>query len=68
MRAKINRTKRYEDFVMSQVYEEIAEGTGCTKEDARTLLVNALAYNTVIAEIVDKAKMLAADLALGDVA
>jgi len=56
---KINRTKIYAEFVISQVCEEIAGSTGCSKEDAQTLLINALAYNTVLAEVVDKAKQLA---------
>ena len=58
MRA-INRTKKYEKFVFSEVCKEIANSTGCTEKDAWTLLVNALAYNTVIAEILDKAMMIA---------
>ena len=56
---KIYRTKKYEDFIFSKVYEAIAESTGCTLEDARTLFVNAIAYNTVVEEICDKAKWLA---------
>jgi len=57
----INRTKKYEEFVFSSIYEEIVKSTGCTQEEARALFVNAIAYNTVIEEICDKAKMLTAD-------
>jgi len=64
MKTRINQTKKYKDFVFSSVYEEIAKSTGCTKEEAQTLFVNALAYNTVIVEICDKAKMLSTDLVL----
>jgi len=58
MKEIINRTKEYEEFVLSKIYEAIADSTGCTKEDARPLLINALAYNTVVEEITDKARML----------
>jgi hypothetical protein len=58
MKEIINRTNEYEEFVLSKIYEAIADSTGCAKEDARPLLINALAYNTVVAEIVDKTKML----------
>ena len=65
---KIYRTKKYEDFIFSKVYEAIAESTGCTNEDARILLINALAYNTVVEEILDKAKWLATNLVPGSAA
>ena len=58
MKEIINRTKEYEEFVFSKICEAIADSTGCTQEDARPLFINALAYNTVVEEIIDKAKML----------
>jgi len=59
---RIIYTKKYKKFVFSKVYEAIADSTGCTMEDAQTLFVNAIAYNTVVEEICDKAKYLTAYL------
>jgi len=43
---------------LTGICKEIVNSTGCTKEDAQPLLVNALAYNIVVAEIVDKVREL----------
>jgi len=61
MTEKINKTEKYEKFVFTQILDEIIKSTGCKKEDAWSLFVNALAYNTTVSEIIDKVKSLTAD-------
>jgi len=61
MTKKINKTEKYEKFVFTQILEEIINSTGCKKEDAWSLFVNALAYNTTVAEIIERVKSLTAD-------
>jgi len=58
MKEKINRTKKYEEFVLSEICKMIVQNTGCSEKDARPLLINAIAYNVVSEEIINKTKEL----------
>ena len=62
MKEKINQTKKYEEFVLSEIRKEIVRNTGCDEKDAWPLFINAIAYNTVLEEIINKTKTLAAEL------
>ena len=55
---KIYQSKEYEKYIFSEITDLIASKTGRTKKEARLLLVNALAYNTVVEEILEKAAWL----------
>jgi len=54
----IYESKEYEKFVLNEISNTIANRTGCTKKMAKTLFFNAIAYNTVVEEIIDKAMWL----------
>jgi len=56
---KIYESKDYEEFVFTKICESITKKYGCTKDKARILFINALAYNSVVEEILDKVDMLA---------
>jgi len=56
---KLYESKKYEEYVVAKICESITKKNGCTKEKARTLFFNALAYNTVVEEILNKIDMLA---------
>jgi len=57
---KLYKSKDYENFVVTKICESIAEKNGVTKEKARLLFFNALAYNTVVEEILNRTVELAA--------
>ena len=51
---KLYTSKQYEKFVIDSLIAQIGDGFDLTKKQARVMLFNALAYNTVVEEIFEK--------------
>lgn len=47
----IDRNAEYKELVLANVLDKIAKKVGCDEDEAHNVFFNALAMNTVVAEI-----------------